>query len=119
MDTTTPPPETAVTDAAEDKSVAIVSYLALIGFIVAVIIHSNKKTKLGAFHLRQTIGLFLMYVCCVVILTIPILGVLIFFPPLYCAVCILDHGPHFSHQRPDETHAPGWTVIPKVVRDHI
>jgi len=43
----------------EDKTVAIVSYLTLIGFIVAIILHSNNKTKLGAFHLRQVLGLIL------------------------------------------------------------
>ena len=48
--------------AGEDKTVAIVSYLTLIGFIVALILHSNKKTPLGAFHLRQTLGFFLSMV---------------------------------------------------------
>ena len=43
----------------EDKTIAIVSYLALIGFIIAVILHGAKKTRLGAFHLRQALGLML------------------------------------------------------------
>jgi uncharacterized membrane protein len=43
----------------EDKTVAIVSYLTLIGFIVAIILHSSKKTQIGAFHLRQMLGLIL------------------------------------------------------------
>ena len=42
-----------------DKTTAIVSYLTLIGFIVAVVIHSSKKTRLGSFHLRQSLGLML------------------------------------------------------------
>ncbi|MSU57587.1 MAG: hypothetical protein EXS35_05310 [Pedosphaera sp.] len=37
----------------------MLSYLTLIGFIVAIVLHSNKKTKLGAFHLRQTLGFIL------------------------------------------------------------
>jgi uncharacterized membrane protein len=44
---------------AEDKSTAILSYLTLIGFIVAIIIHGSKKTRLGAYHLRQALGLML------------------------------------------------------------
>lgn len=44
---------------AEDKTTAIVSYLTLIGFIVAIIIHSSKKTRIGAYHLRQSLGLIL------------------------------------------------------------
>jgi len=77
METTTPPPTasaaTAMPSAAsttEDKTVAIVSYLTLIGFIVAIVLNSNKKTKLGAYHLRQMLGLFLTSLVCI----IPILG---------------------------------------------
>ena len=58
MNTNVPPVtfESAVT---EDKTTAIVSYLTLIGFIVAVILHGSRKTKLGAYHLRQSLGLML------------------------------------------------------------
>ena len=57
---------------------AILSYLTLIGFIVAVIIHSGKKTQLGAFHLRQALGLIVsglaLGICAIVLAFIPILG---------------------------------------------
>lgn len=43
----------------DDKTTAIVSYLTLIGFIVAIILHGSKKTSLGSFHLRQSLGLML------------------------------------------------------------
>lgn len=61
METTTPstPTPTPIIPAGEDKTVAIVSYLTLIGFIVAIILHSSKKTKLGAYHLRQVLGFVL------------------------------------------------------------
>jgi uncharacterized membrane protein len=75
MDTTpsaTPPPEAEVST--EDKTVAIVAYLTLIGFLVALILHSNKKTKIGAFHLRQALGLILTGICASFIMVIPILG---------------------------------------------
>jgi uncharacterized membrane protein len=72
MDTNAPaaPPPVA---SSEDKTVAILSYITLIGFIAAIIIHSNKKTKLGAYHLRQTLGLFLTSFLCI----IPILGLIL------------------------------------------
>ena len=35
--------------AGEDKTVAIIAYLTLIGFIAAAIINSGKKTKRGAY----------------------------------------------------------------------
>jgi hypothetical protein len=56
MDTTPPPvppsgtiapPPVAVTT--EDKTVAILSYITLLGFIAAIIIHSNKKPNLAHF----------------------------------------------------------------------
>jgi uncharacterized membrane protein len=43
----------------EDKTVAIISYLTLVGFIAAVVIHGSRKTQLGAYHLRQSLGLML------------------------------------------------------------
>jgi uncharacterized membrane protein len=42
--------------AEEERTVAIVSYLTLLGFFAAIIINGGKRTKLGAFHLRQTLG---------------------------------------------------------------
>ena len=56
--------------ASEDKTTAIVSYLTLIGFIVAVIIHGTKKTRLGAYHLRQSLGLMLTSIVVAVLATI-------------------------------------------------
>ena len=75
-----PPPEISTT---EDKTVAIISYLTLIGFIVAVVLHGNKKTKLGAFHLRQSLGLLVTGLACwivnVMLAFIPIIGWLAIF----------------------------------------
>lgn len=70
---------TPLAPAAEDRSVAILSYLTLIGFIVAVVLHSgNKKTALGAYHLRQALGLLITSIaagiCAAVVGWIPILG---------------------------------------------
>ena len=58
MDTTSAPLPSNP-DATDDKTTAIVSYLTLIGFIIAVLMHSTKKTRLGAYHLRQSLGLML------------------------------------------------------------
>ena len=83
MDTTTPAPTPPPATAGEDKTVAIVSYLTLIGFLVAIIIHSNKKTKLGAYHLRQMLGFMLTVIavvlCEFILIFVPILGWLAIF----------------------------------------
>ena len=55
-------PETTPTaPEAEDRTVALLSYLTIVGFIVALVLHSNKKTKFGAYHLRQGLGLALTF----------------------------------------------------------
>jgi hypothetical protein len=59
MEPTSPPAVPAVESSAEDNTVAIVAYITLIGFIIAIVMHGNKKTQLGAYHLRQVLGLFL------------------------------------------------------------
>lgn len=73
--TDTPPP---VAPPTEDRTVAILSYLTIIGFIVALILHSSKKTTLGAYHLRQCLGLIItslvLGLASMVIGIIPIIG---------------------------------------------
>lgn len=51
----------------EDKTIAIISYLTLIGFIVALVMHGSKKTRLGSYHLRQSLGLMITSVAVVVV----------------------------------------------------
>ncbi|MCD4729811.1 MAG: hypothetical protein K8R74_04360 [Bacteroidales bacterium] len=55
----------------EDKTVAIVSYIFFIGWIVAFVLHNNNKTELGAFHLRQTLGLYITWI---ILWWIPVIG---------------------------------------------
>ena len=43
-------------------AIAIVSYLSLVGWVVAVILHyksDSRNTSFGAFHLRQSLGIHL------------------------------------------------------------
>jgi uncharacterized membrane protein len=63
----------------EDKTVAIVGYLTLIGFIIAVVLHGQKKTRLGAYHLRQSLGLMLLWIAGGLFNIVPILGLLVWF----------------------------------------
>jgi uncharacterized membrane protein len=62
----------------EDKTVAIIAYITLIGFIVAIVMHGSNKTKLGAFHLRQALGLIALSVCSwilfMILMFIPFVG---------------------------------------------
>lgn len=78
---TTVPPASLTPPTTDDKTAAIVSYLTLIGFIVAVILHSSKKTHLGAYHLRQSLGLMLtaivVWVAAMMFVFVPFVGWLI------------------------------------------
>ena len=71
----TPPSST------EDRTVAIVSYLTIIGFIVAIVLHRGKKTALGTFHLRQCLGLLVAalayWFAAMVLALVPVIGALI------------------------------------------
>lgn len=48
------------TSPGNDNTTAIIAYLTLIGFIVAIVLHSQRHTLLGAYHLRQMMGLLLL-----------------------------------------------------------
>lgn len=49
-----------------DNTVGVVAYITLIGFIIAIVLNSNKEAgeekKFGAFHLRQALGLIIFAV---------------------------------------------------------
>lgn len=53
-------PSGSAANADNGKTVAIVSYLSIIGWVIAFVLHGNNKTPLGAYHLRQTITLFIV-----------------------------------------------------------
>ncbi len=59
------------TNTSNGKTVAILSYITLVGWIIALVMHNNDKSALGAFHLRQGIGLFLTSL---ILSFIPVLG---------------------------------------------
>jgi uncharacterized membrane protein len=58
----------------EDNTVAVIAYITLIGWIIALIMHSNNKTKLGAYHLRDMFGLILTSLVLWVVSFIPFIG---------------------------------------------
>ena len=78
-----PPPAAVAAPAGDDRTVAILSYITLIGFIIAIVMHGSKKTALGSFHLRQALGLiltgFAFGLCAIILVFIPILGWLAIF----------------------------------------
>ncbi len=39
------------------KTVAIIAYITLIGWIIALIMNNGNKTALGSYHVRQSLGI--------------------------------------------------------------
>ena len=58
-------------DVNQGKTIAIVSYLTIIGLVAALIMNNGNPTSIGRFHIRQSIGIT---VCAM------ILGTLSFIP---------------------------------------
>ena len=56
------------------RTIAIVSYLTIIGWVIALLMHQNNKSELGAFHLRQTLGLYLTGLIISFLYYIPFIG---------------------------------------------
>jgi len=74
MDTPVPPSQAVAGAITEDKTVAILCYVTILGFLAAILLQQNQKTQLGAFHLRQVLGLVLTGLVGGVIGIVPILG---------------------------------------------
>jgi len=56
-------PENNVTVDDNGKNVGIVSYITIIGWLIAYFaMHNEKKTELGSYHLRQTLLFYIIYV---------------------------------------------------------
>ena len=46
------------------KIPAIIGYLTIIGFIIGYFMNNDKKNEFANFHLRQSIGLWLLFFAC-------------------------------------------------------
>ncbi len=61
----------------DGKTIAIISYFSIIGFIIALLMNNDKKNDFAAFHIRQSLGLIGLWVAVWGILyfvSIPFLG---------------------------------------------
>ena len=57
--------------AGEDKTIAMLAYLGLllcgVGIVIPILMHNKNKSALGAFHLRQSLGLLIVSIACAVV----------------------------------------------------
>ena len=66
--------ENEVTRDTQDKTIAIVAYLTIIGLVVALVLNNEKKDLFAKYHIRQSLGLVLTSIALSLINVIPILG---------------------------------------------
>lgn len=50
------------------KLISIISYFG-IGWVIAYIMHSSNKTEMGAFHLRQSLGIIIVAILLTVVVS--------------------------------------------------
>ena len=66
------------TSGVDGKTISIVSYFSLVGWIIAYVLFTSNKSKLAAFHIRQSLGLMIiavvLYIIMFIFLFIPVLG---------------------------------------------
>lgn len=58
----------------QGKNMAIISYITLIGLIIAFVMNNDKKNPFASFHIKQSLGLALTGLVLGIIGIIPILG---------------------------------------------
>lgn len=65
----------------KDNTLAWVSYITIIGWIVALVIYSDsqKGNSIVRFHLRQSFGIYLLLISGSMLVVFPIIGWLIWF----------------------------------------
>ncbi len=61
----------------QGKDIALISYLTLIGLVIAFVMNNDKKHEFAKFHIRQSLGIFLSAIALSFIGIIPILGWLV------------------------------------------
>ena len=66
------------TSGVDGKTIAIISYLTWIGWIIAFVLYNSNKSQLAAYHLRQSLALMILgiivYIVQIVLIFIPFLG---------------------------------------------
>jgi len=62
----------------EEKNIAIIAYITIIGLIIAFVMNNDKKSEFAKFHIKQSLGLALTGLALGIIGMIPLLGWIIY-----------------------------------------
>ena len=83
MSTETNPTPAPAASGMDGKTIAVISYLTWIGWIIAFVMFNSNKSQLAAYHIRQSLALMLLGILCYIVqlmlLFIPFVGWAIIF----------------------------------------
>ena len=55
------------TSGMDGKTIAILSYFSVVGWIIAFVLYSNNKSQIAAYHIRQSLALILLGIGCYIV----------------------------------------------------
>ncbi len=70
----TTPENNGVQTGMSPKTIAIISYITIIGWVIAFVLNQEKKDEFATFHIRQMLGIGLFGIAISVVNVIPLLG---------------------------------------------
>jgi uncharacterized membrane protein len=56
------------------KIIALLAYLTILGWIASLIFNNNHPSSLAKFHIRQALGIHLIFVAAGLVISVPIVG---------------------------------------------
>ena len=71
----------------DGKTMAIITYITFIGLIIAFIVNNDKKNSFTAYHIRQSLGIYLLWAA--VRLAYSLIASFMFFPLLSWIIYIV------------------------------
>ena len=62
----------------DGRMIAIISYITVVGLVIAIVLNNDKKNPFAFMHIRQSLGIWLIGLIIGLIAIIPFLGWLLF-----------------------------------------
>lgn len=67
MSNETNPNSAPATSGIDGKTIAIISYFSVVGWIIAYVLYTNNKSQLAVYHLRQSLALMILGIICYIL----------------------------------------------------
>ena len=67
MSNETNPNPAPATSGMDGKTIAIISYFSVVGWIIAYVLYTSNKSQLAVYHLRQSLALIICGILCYII----------------------------------------------------